>query len=358
MRFLPLILLIFCLNQKCKATDLNNLFKLPNSIDTIRKKINTNDSLINAVLENKITPPKETAEHINNLTKYGFKNLFTQYNYNPALPYSSQINPNAELFMSDYLRIHKTQLLKMKSYAVPYFDLIDNIFTQYGLPKELKYLAVIESSLKTNATSWVGAAGPWQFMPQTGRNYGLKITRYNDERRDYFKSTHAAAKFLLKLYADLQDWLLVIAAYNGGPLRVYSAIKKSGSNDFWKLQYYLPLESRNHVKKFITTHYIMESKNMDFKLNDNTTPNKSNITEAEAAQADTLFISGKYKSKVIIKNIHIESDIFQKYNPEFDLVLLKTGEYKMILPSDKMNLFKQNKYAILNECVQLTINDD
>jgi membrane-bound lytic murein transglycosylase D len=357
MRFLPLILLIFCLNQKCNATDLNDLFKLSNSIDTIRKKINTNDSLINAVLEIKITPKKETAEQINNLTKYGFKNLFTQYNYNPALPYSSQVNPNAEFFMSDYLRVHKTHLLKMKKYAVPYFDLIDNIFTQYGLPKELKYLAVIESSLKTNATSWVGAAGPWQFMPQTGKDYGLKITRYNDERRDYFKSTHAAAKFLLKLYADLQDWLLVIAAYNGGSERVNSAIKKSGSNDFWKLQYYLPLESRNHVKKFITTHYVMESKNMDFKLNDKSNSNKSNLTEVEAANADTLLVSGKYKSKVIIKNIQIESDIFQKYNPEFDQMLLKKGEYEMILPSDKMKLFKQNKYAILNECVQLALEE-
>jgi membrane-bound lytic murein transglycosylase D len=357
MRFLPLILLLFCLNQKCTALDSNTTYTFFDSYDTIKKKNYANDSSINAVLESKITPPKETAEHINNLTKYGFKNLFTQYNYNPALPYSSQINPNAELFMSDYLRIHKTQLLKMKSYAVPYFDLIDNIFTQYGLPKELKYLAVIESSLKTSATSWVGAAGPWQFMPQTGKDYGLKITRYNDERRDYFKSTHAAAKFLLKLYADLQDWLLVIAAYNGGPQRVYSAIKKSGSNDFWKLQYFLPLESRNHVKKFITTHYIMESKYMDLKLNDKAISKKTNLTEVEAAHSDTLLISGKYKSKVIIKNIQIESEIFQKYNPEFDLILLKTGEYKMILPSDKMKLFKQNKYAILNECVQLALEE-
>ena len=350
-------MLLFCLNQKSTSLDLNNNFRLTNTIDTIRNKFNNNDSLINAVLETKITPPKETAAQINNFTKYGFKNLFTQYNYNPALPYYSQINPNAELFMSDYLRLHQTQLLKMKSYAIPYFDLIDNIFTQYGLPKELKYLAVIESSLKTSATSWVGAAGPWQFMPQTGKDFGLKITRYNDERRDYFKSTHAAAKFLLKLYADLQDWLLVIAAYNGGPERVYSAIKKSGSKDFWKLQYYLPLESRNHVKKFITTHYIMESKNMDFKLNNKTNSIQSKLTEVEAAHADTLLVSGKYKSKVIIKNIQIESEAFQRYNPEFDQVLLKTGQYKMILPSEKMNQFKQNKYAILNECVQLALEE-
>lgn len=325
-------------------------------VDTIKKENNINDSLFDELIEKKVAPQKESAEKISTLTKYGFKNLFSQYNYNPALPYSSQINPNAELFMSDYLRNHKSQLLKMKSYAVPYFDLIDHIFEQYGLPKELKYLAVIESSLKTSATSWVGAAGPWQFMPGTARNYGLIVSRQNDERRDYFKSTHAAAKFLLKLYKDLQDWLLVIAAYNGGPERVYSAIKKCGSNDFWKLQYYLPLESRNHVKKFITTHYIMESKNMNFE--NGTQNTRISLSPFESMNADTLVISGKYKSKVVIKNIEIETALFQKYNPDFDQVLLKKGEYEMILPSEKMKLFKQNKYAILNECVQLAINED
>ena len=156
-----------------------------NKQDTIGKKDNFNDSLLSDIIEKKNAPQKETAEYINTFTKYGFKNLFNQYNYNPSLPYSAQINPNAELFMSDYLRNHKSQLLKMKTYAVPYFDLIDNIFKQYGLPQELKYLAVIESSLKTSATSWVGAAGPWQFMPGTAKIYGLKVNSYNDERRDY-----------------------------------------------------------------------------------------------------------------------------------------------------------------------------
>ena len=356
MKFFILIL-IFLINAISSSASLSRVIVCSkNKQDTIGKKGNFNDSLLSEIIEKKNAPQKETAEYINTFTKYGFKNLFNQYNYNPSLPYSAQINPNAELFMSDYLRNHKSQLLKMKTYAVPYFDLIDNIFKQYGLPQELKYLAVIESSLKTSATSWVGAAGPWQFMPGTAKIYGLKVNSYNDERRDYFKSTHAAAKFLLKLYNDLQDWLLVIAAYNGGPERVYNAIKKCGSNDFWKLQYYLPLESRNHVKKFITTHYIMESKNMTFEVENNSS-SRTLLTYEEITGSDTLLISGKYKSKVIIKNLGIENTLFQKYNPDFDQIMIKKGQYEMILPAEKMKLFIQNRYVILNECIQLALSE-
>src|SRR5690606_4422797 len=100
-------------------------------------------------------------------------------------------------------------------------------------------------------TSWAGASGPWQFMPSTARDFGLVVKPGQDDRRDYIKSTHAAAQYLLQLYRKMHDWLLVIAAYNGGPGRVYEAIKKSGSRNFWELQHYLPEESRNHVKKFI-----------------------------------------------------------------------------------------------------------
>ena len=96
-------------------------------------------------------------------------------------------------------------------------------------------------------------------MPYTARDFGLVVNGVVDERRDYFKSTHAAARYLLQLYKQTHDWLLVIAAYNGGPGRVFSAIQRSGSRNFWSLQYNLPEESRNHVKKFIATHYIMEA---------------------------------------------------------------------------------------------------
>lgn len=336
------------------AEKINNYKSICIADTTIEESLE--DSLINEVIAAKSTPQAEKVQSLSQLTKYGFKNLFTAFNYNPALPYSNQVNPNAELYMQDYLNRHRKSMISMKSWATPYFNLIDNIFTQYGLPKELKYLAVIESSLHTSATSWVGAAGPWQFMPSTGRLYGLKINHDVDERRDYFKSTHAAAHFLLKLYSDFHDWLLVIAAYNGGEERVKSAINKSGSKDFWRLQYYLPEESRNHVKKFIATHYVME--NNAIVIIDETQINKPEMKLASDERLDKLMISGKYIGKIIAKNLSIDLPEFNKYNPQLDEQLSLTGSYELKLPKEKMKLFVANKYVILNECIQILLSDN
>ncbi|HNK29228.1 MAG TPA: lytic transglycosylase domain-containing protein, partial [Ferruginibacter sp.] len=248
---------VFLLTAKAGCLNIGMLLQQKEADTSITNSV-VEDSIISEVLKTKMPPQKEKVQYFSQVTKYGFKNLFAQYNYNPALPYSVQVNPNAESYMQDYLKAHSNHLIQMKGWGQPYFNLIDNILSQYGLPRELKYLAVIESNLSTGATSWKGAGGPWQFMPYTARDYGLVVNGFFDERRDYYKSTHAAARYLLTLYGQLHDWLLVIAAYNGGPGRVFSAIKKSGSRNFWSLQYYLPTESRNHVKKFIATHYVME----------------------------------------------------------------------------------------------------
>ncbi len=335
--------------------------------DTIKENIVEEDATIEEIIKERKAPQKEKVQYLSQLTKYGFKNLFSKYSYNASLPYSSQVNPYAENYMQDYLRVHSNSLIKMKSWGMPYFNLIDNIFAQYGLPRELKYLAVIESNLSTGATSWVGAGGPWQFMPYTARDYGLIVNGFSDERRDYIKSTHAAARYLLTLYRQMHDWLLVIAAYNGGPGRVYDAMKKSGSKDFWSLQYYLPMESRNHVKKFIATHYIMETNNGTTAFNNNGlfTPgaggnpydNKPVLTAEEIEQADVQTISGKYNSLVIAKNLAIEIAQFNRYNPDFDAKLSANGQYDLTLPADKMQLFLAIKYQILNECVQLLLDD-
>ena len=158
------------------------------------------NEVIDEIVTKKTLPKQDKVQYFSQLTRYDFKNLFSIYTYNPKLPYSSQVNPHAETYMSDYLKKHSRTLLRMKDWGTPYFNLIDNIFAQYGLPRELKYLAVIESHLSTAATSWVGAGGPWQFMPYTARDYGLIVNAGYDERRDYYKSTHAAARYLLTLY--------------------------------------------------------------------------------------------------------------------------------------------------------------
>jgi membrane-bound lytic murein transglycosylase D len=169
-----------------------------------------------------------------------------------------RLNKQAALFVKDYIKRNDESLSKIKVRSVKHFDMMDSIFTRYGLPIELKYLAVVESELKSTATSRVGAKGPWQFMPGTAKCLGLKITNRYDERTNYLKSTRAAALYLRDLHSQFGDWLLVLAAYNGGPGPVLKAIKRSGSRNFWKLQNFLPAESRGHVKKFIATHYYFE----------------------------------------------------------------------------------------------------
>ena len=168
------------------------------------------------------------------------------------------LNKRQLQFAKSYIRKNSEDLVLIKKRSKLPFTIMDSVFSRYGLPVELKYLAVIESELKSSARSRVGAMGPWQLMAETAHDWGLKITHRNDERTSFGKSTAAAAKYLKYLYSQFDDWLLVLAAYNSGAGRVCSAIRKSGSRNFWALQHYLPLETRLHVRRFIATHYYFE----------------------------------------------------------------------------------------------------
>jgi membrane-bound lytic murein transglycosylase D len=167
-------------------------------------------------------------------------------------------------FVDAYIRNNDEDLALVKQRSGKPFLIMDSVFKRYGIPPELKYLAVIESELKANAISRVGARGPWQLMAGTARELGLKVNGRYDERTNYYKSTKAAAKYLRDLHNEFKDWLLVLAAYNAGPLPVYRAIHRSHSRDFWALERYLPKETRGHVKHFIATAiYFQESQEID-----------------------------------------------------------------------------------------------
>jgi membrane-bound lytic murein transglycosylase D len=168
-------------------------------------------------------------------------------------------NEQGKKFVDNYLRHNDEDLYVVKQRSVGPFSIIDSVLGRYGLPQELRYLAVIESELKPTALSRVGARGPWQLMPTTAHELGLKVNRKSDDRVNYYKSTVAAAKYLRDLHREFGDWLLVLAAYNGGPVPVYRAIHKAHSRSFWVLQEYLPAESRGHVKKFIATAFYFEA---------------------------------------------------------------------------------------------------
>ncbi|RYZ52590.1 MAG: hypothetical protein EOP49_09170, partial [Sphingobacteriales bacterium] len=164
-------------------------------------------------------------------------------------------------YTKQYMASHDRTLSVVKKRGNTNFSLIDNVLEKHDIPKELKYLAVIESALNHNAISRVGAVGPWQMMASTARMMGLKVSGKKDERTDIYKSTNAAAKYLTYLYSQLNDWLLVVAAYNSGPTPVQRAIKKTGSTNFWDIKPYLPKETQGHVLAFIATASIFENMN-------------------------------------------------------------------------------------------------
>jgi LysM repeat protein len=159
-------------------------------------------------------------------------------------------------YLRTYLERYPVYTEELLARAEFYFPIFEKYLEAYGLPTDLKYLAVVESGLRPDATSGVGAAGLWQFMRGTGYMFDLRITKYVDERRDPEKSTEAAVRYLKQLYEMLGSWELAMAGYNAGPGRVKYAMKRSGSNDYWKLMHYLPRETRSYVPGFIAANYL------------------------------------------------------------------------------------------------------
>ena len=268
------------------------------------------------------------------------------------------LDPRAIGFVKDYMEVHHDRLENMKGWGMPYFMLIENILKKYRLPSSLKYLAVIESNLQSNALSSAGALGPWQLMPETARGLGLVVDNTKDERVDLNKSTNAAAKFLSQLYEKLNDWLLVIAAYNGGPGRVEQIIKKKGSHDFWEIQNDLPAESRTHVKKFIATHYIFEKDGSETTGKKTTSTALTNqLTSEELLSSDTTTVYGKYAAMVICKNLEIDIVQFLRWNANFDKEV-GAKPVVMRIPRDKIKPFISKRNQILRESVMLLIQEN
>ncbi len=135
------------------------------------------------------------------------------------------------------------------------FPIFEHYLELHGMPKQLKYLPMIESSMVPYAVSYAGAAGLWQFMPATGRYMGLIIDKHLDERKDPYKSTEAAVRYLKKLYDRFDSWELALAAYNCGPGRLNRTIRAYGSRDFWTIKNGLPRETQKYISRYIAACY-------------------------------------------------------------------------------------------------------
>ena len=176
---------------------------------------------------------------------------------NNKTPMDLCYNEKVQYFIDGYLGRNKALISRMQALKELYFPLFEQQLDKYQLPLELKYLAIVESALNPKAKSPSGATGLWQFMYLTGRDYGLEVTSYIDERQDPLKSTQAACEYFVKLFDLFGDWNLVLAAYNGGPGYLQRKINSVGSYDFWQLYPHLRNETRNYIPTFIAVNYVM-----------------------------------------------------------------------------------------------------
>ena len=251
-------------------------------------------------------------------------------------------NEEVKKYIDRYTKAGRQSTSYLLGRARYYNPIFEEALRFYGLPLELKYLPVIESGLNPNATSRVGAAGLWQFMAKTGKQYDLQIDSYIDERRDPEKSSYAAARMLSDLYKRFGDWTLALAAYNCGPGRVSSAITKAGGGaDFWAVYQHLPKETRGYVPAFIAANYVM-----NYYADYNITPLSTGLPNC----CDTIIIEKDVTLAKIANVLGMNVDDLKVLNPQYRQGLIKAfatnGVAKLRLPSEMIAKFNDNKDQI------------
>ena len=258
-----------------------------------------------------------------------YKDRIGRINSVILLPYNNIIRSHIHVYTQR--KVDRFQvMLGLQDY---YFPMIEDIFDYYGLPVELKYMAVIESALNPNAVSRVGATGLWQFMYSTGRMYGLTINSVVDERRDPVKATHAAARYLKDLYGIYNDWILVIAAYNCGPGNVNKAIRRSDNRrDYWEIYYRLPRETRGYIPQYVAAAY-----SMNYYRDHNITPVQINLPLA----IDTVMVSQDIHLEQIAAVLDLPLEEIRAMNPQYrtGLVPGRSKPSAITLPVDKLGDF-------------------
>src|ERR1700744_169142 len=222
-----------------------------------------------------------------------------------------------------------------------YFPIYEKAFHDAGIPEEIKYLSIVESQLNPYAVSRVGATGPWQFMTNTARTYGLNMDTYVDERRDPIQSSYAAAAYLKDAYQQFGDWLLAIASYNCGKSNVIRALEKAnGATDFWSIRQYLPVETRGYVPAYIAITYVMNY----YK--------KHNIVEQGcnlAMKTDTVLVNKYISLNSVSKVLGINLAQLTILNPSYKMMIVNgspASTKRMIIPQAS-----KEKYSALYDAL-------
>jgi membrane-bound lytic murein transglycosylase D len=257
-------------------------------------------------------------------------------------PFHIEYNQGLENIIKSFLKNRKRSFERLMAVSEYYFPLFEEAFDKQNVPLEIKYLAVVESALNPKAVSRVGATGLWQFMYQTGKQYGLKIDSYVDERSDPLKASEAAAQYMKNMYAIFGDWDLVLASYNSGPGNVAKAIRRSGGQqNYWNIRKNLPQETQGYVPAFLATMYIYE-----YHKEHGIKPERAPIKHFAT---DTVMIKRQMSFKQISDLIDIPVAQLQILNPSYKLNVVpsyRDQSHYLRLPHDKMAVFTSNESKI------------
>ncbi len=246
-----------------------------------------------------------------------------------TLPYNDVVK-NYIILYSERMPSKMGRVLGLSSY---YFPIFEDILLRYGIPQELKYMAIIESMLNPVATSRAGARGIWQFMYQTGVGYGLEINSFVDERLDVEKAVEAAARYLRDAYRTFGDWALAISSYNCGAGNVSKAIRRAdGRRDFWSIYPYLPKETRGYVPAFVGAMYAMT-----YYREYGIVPQQMGMP----VQTDTFMIRRNLHFDQIEAVVGVPKADLQNLNPQYvnDIIPGNNHPYVLKLPYTWTNTF-------------------
>ncbi|MFN8437259.1 MAG: LysM peptidoglycan-binding domain-containing protein [Cytophagales bacterium] len=255
-------------------------------------------------------------------------------------------NPKINSFIDFFVRRRRDYSIMVLQRKNLYFPLFERLLKEYKLPDELKYLAIVESGLKARAISPSSAVGLWQFIPSTGRHYGLRIDSYIDERLNPEKATIAACKYLKWLHGVFGDWQLALASYNCGPGYVTKARVRAGiKGDFWQIYNHLPAETRSYVPQFIAISYLMH-----YSEEHNLFPQ---YHDAEIL-SDTVIIDGYCDLNTMARMLEICPEDINNLNVELkrNVIPEYLKGYALKLPIDVVQKFRRHRETILDSCGQ------
>ncbi|MFB2119308.1 LysM peptidoglycan-binding domain-containing protein [Parapedobacter sp. 2B3] len=256
------------------------------------------------------------------------------------LTYNDQVQSYIDVYSTERYKRHLSQMMGLSQY---YFPIYERIFSETGVPVEIKYLSIVESALNPHAVSRVGATGLWQFMFATARMYDLAIDSYIDERKDPVAASRAAAAYLTDAYNDFGDWLLAIASYNCGKGNVLRAIERSGLSNpsYWDISRFLPRETRNYVPAFIAVTYMM-----GYCEEHGIMP----ATTAIPVQTEAVWVQKHVPLSGVAKAMDVEEEIIKLLNPAYKRGVVNgtaTVPKRLVLPEAPPQAYPA-LYAVLN----------